>query len=105
MPNNIEKVAFYASLREKVRALTWTSESMMISVHMVESQGWGNDGTATEGVQIEAAPLTFEDIERAYREMGMEVYSIPLRGDVELREGYEGMVLVIARPIGRQNNL
>ena len=96
--NNIEKYGFYETIRQKARIMSWTSRSMMISVHMVESGGWNNSGDH-EGVTIPAAKLTIEELEDGYRSSGLRIIkSVPLRADTGVRDDYNGMLLVFAKP-------
>lgn len=95
---NSERHGFFEAIKQKARILKWGPDSMMISVHMVGSKGWNNSGD-NEGVTMEAADLSLEDIQAAYASAGLRVVKItPLYADSSFREGHKGMVVIFAKP-------
>jgi hypothetical protein len=95
---NSEKYGFFEAIRQKARILKWEPGSMMIAVHMVGSPGWNNSGD-DEGVKMEAANLTLEDIKNGYISAGLRIIkAVPLYADTSFREEHKGMVVIFAAP-------
>jgi len=79
------------SLRDALK-----TNGILIVAHMVGSEGW----PAGEGTHFPAVNLTVDQIKTAYFDADMDIISMltVTHDDKKAREGYHGMLLVIAHP-------
>jgi SAM-dependent methyltransferase len=86
---------FNESIRSLARALK--PEGILMAAHMVGSEGYH----AGKNTSFPAINLTAEEIKRAYHNAGLEIIMTVVAGrkpDDKAREGYHGMMLVVAHP-------
>ena len=87
------KTDFFDAVQWKARALKRTPGSFMISLHVIGSKGWDYAGG-----NFPASELSQDEVLWGYREAGLKIRHFkPLIAGGTLRDGYEGMVLVIAQ--------
>lgn len=86
------KTAFWEDIQAKKRSLRGP-DSLMMSLHMVGSDGWSAGG------EFPSVKMSYEEIRQAYLDADMEILEfIKVPATDKFRKGYDGMVLVIARP-------
>lgn len=89
------KQEFWKYIKLKAQGLKKTKDSRMVALHMVGSKGW--DG-------FPAVNLSRDDIQQAYLDAGLEIthfepFMKEKSSDAATREGYDGMCVIVARPI------
>lgn len=88
------QMPFREAIQSLGRALK--ENGILVVAHMVGSEGW----PAGEGTHFPAVNLSVEQIKAAYLDADMNIISILTvdHNNKKIREGYHGMMLVIAHP-------